>query len=134
MKHIELKDKAKLRNTFIKRNLIPSTHNATIDLERMMLLHSVINGRRFNLGKIIWYKIWNCAKKGKGSLFFLNLITTLCRKTGVVEDRYDEVVPGSHAITNRRILKLMGLQGTPVREGTPKPVPNRKEMDLPRQI
>ena len=87
---------------------MPSTHNATVDLDRMMLLHSVIFGRRVDIGNTIWTEIWNCAKKRKGPLFFPNLITALCRRAGVVEEQFDEVVQGDAAITNKKLPKFFG--------------------------
>lgn len=55
---------------FVKASLSPCTHNSTDSKERMLLLHSVIIGRKINVGRIIFKEIHECAQKNAGSVFF----------------------------------------------------------------
>ena len=57
----------------------------------------------------------------EGRLFFPNLITALCRRAKVMEEKFNEVVQGDAAITNKKLPKLMGVQGPPAHEESPEP-------------
>ncbi|KAK9008901.1 hypothetical protein V6N11_080378 [Hibiscus sabdariffa] len=46
----QLKPVAKLWMHFLKINLIPTTHTATVNLPRLQLLHSILNSRSIDLG------------------------------------------------------------------------------------
>ena len=48
-----LKPEAKLWNTFVKRQLIPTSHNNTVDKRRLVLIQSIINKRNINVGELI---------------------------------------------------------------------------------
>ncbi|KAK8636575.1 hypothetical protein V6N13_124320 [Hibiscus sabdariffa] len=49
----QLLPEAKLRNTFVKRNLLPTSHNQTVDRTRLVLIHTIITGYRINVGEIL---------------------------------------------------------------------------------
>ncbi|KAK8547462.1 hypothetical protein V6N12_031599 [Hibiscus sabdariffa] len=40
---------AKLWNTFVKRNIMPTSHNQTVDRTRLVLINAIIYGYRFNV-------------------------------------------------------------------------------------
>ncbi|KAH1073320.1 hypothetical protein J1N35_025648 [Gossypium stocksii] len=60
---ISLKPQCKIWYHFLKTHLIPSTPNATICKDRLLLLHSIIVGRKINVGKIIFCEIRRCAQR-----------------------------------------------------------------------
>ncbi|KAK8676072.1 hypothetical protein V6N13_034126 [Hibiscus sabdariffa] len=41
---LSLRPKAKLWNTFVKRNLMPTSHNQTVDRTRLLLIHTILTG------------------------------------------------------------------------------------------
>ncbi|KAK8661367.1 hypothetical protein V6N13_090972 [Hibiscus sabdariffa] len=50
---LRLRPEAKLWNTFVKRNLMPTSHNQTVDRTRLLLIHTILTGYRINLGEIL---------------------------------------------------------------------------------
>ncbi|KAK8662710.1 hypothetical protein V6N13_024601 [Hibiscus sabdariffa] len=48
-----LQPEAKLWNTFVKRNLMPTSHNQTVDRTRLVLINAIITGYKFNVGEVI---------------------------------------------------------------------------------
>ncbi|KAK8686553.1 hypothetical protein V6N13_125577 [Hibiscus sabdariffa] len=51
--HPQLLPEAKLWNTFVKRNLMPTSHNQTVDRTRLVLINAIITGFKFNVGEVI---------------------------------------------------------------------------------
>uniref|UniRef100_A0ABR2F8J6 Putative plant transposon protein domain-containing protein n=1 Tax=Hibiscus sabdariffa TaxID=183260 RepID=A0ABR2F8J6_9ROSI len=45
---------AKLWMHFLKQNLMPTSHTATVNLPRLQLFHSILNARSINLGQLIF--------------------------------------------------------------------------------
>ncbi|KAL4325300.1 hypothetical protein GQ457_11G025670 [Hibiscus cannabinus] len=43
----------KLWNIFVKRNMMPTCHNQTVDRTRLVLINAIITGYKFNVGKVI---------------------------------------------------------------------------------
>ncbi|KAK8675526.1 hypothetical protein V6N13_033592 [Hibiscus sabdariffa] len=82
-----LKPAAKLWIHFLKINLMPTTHTATMNLPRLQLLHSILNSRSINLG----------------------LITALCLQKGVMEEKNDFYIRGRQGIKPTQIPSLMGF-------------------------
>ncbi|KAK9034457.1 hypothetical protein V6N11_050621 [Hibiscus sabdariffa] len=102
--------KAKLWTHFLKHKLMPTSHHTTVSLPRMLLLHSILFGHSMDVGKIIVEEIQACLKRPKSALLFPNLITALCRKKKVKEDRFDEIVSGISGITLEKLPSLMGFK------------------------
>ncbi|KAL4313513.1 hypothetical protein GQ457_01G016970 [Hibiscus cannabinus] len=50
---LSLQPEAKLWNTFVKRNIMPTSHNQTVDRTRLLLIHTIITGYRINVGEIL---------------------------------------------------------------------------------
>ncbi|KAL4296299.1 hypothetical protein GQ457_12G015680 [Hibiscus cannabinus] len=48
-----LQPEAKLWNMFVKRNLMPTSHNQTVDRTRLVLINAIIAGYKFNAGEVI---------------------------------------------------------------------------------
>ncbi|KAL4301959.1 hypothetical protein GQ457_10G011670 [Hibiscus cannabinus] len=98
-----LKPEGKLWMHFIKQSLMPTSHTATTSLKRLLLLHSILNGRSIDVGKIIVDEAYACLTRKSSPLLFPHLITTLCRKKGK---------KGRLGITIENIPSLMGFDET----------------------
>ncbi|KAK8672301.1 hypothetical protein V6N13_110674 [Hibiscus sabdariffa] len=48
---LSLLPEAKLWNTFVKRNLMPTSHNQTVDRTRLLLINIIMTGFRVNVGR-----------------------------------------------------------------------------------
>ncbi|KAL4360918.1 hypothetical protein GQ457_04G024080 [Hibiscus cannabinus] len=48
---LSLRPEAKLWNTFVKRNIMPTSHNQTVDRTRLLLIHTIMTGYRINVGR-----------------------------------------------------------------------------------
>ncbi|KAL4281227.1 hypothetical protein GQ457_03G021340 [Hibiscus cannabinus] len=44
-----LQPEPKMWNTFVKRNLMPTFHNQTVDRTRLVLINAIITGYKFNM-------------------------------------------------------------------------------------
>ncbi|KAL4362205.1 hypothetical protein GQ457_04G025150 [Hibiscus cannabinus] len=107
-----LKPEGKLWMHFIKQSLMPTSHTATTSLSKLQLLHSILNGRSIDVGKIIVDKAYDCLTRISSPLIFPHLITTLCRKKGVFESPEDLQKKGRLGITAENIPSLMGFDET----------------------
>ncbi|KAK8534658.1 hypothetical protein V6N12_057302 [Hibiscus sabdariffa] len=79
----QLLPEAKLWNTFVKRNLLPTSHNQTVDRTRLVLIHTIIRGYRVNVGEILAKELAAACSNDKGILAFPCLISALCRRADV---------------------------------------------------
>ncbi|KAL4296119.1 hypothetical protein GQ457_12G015230 [Hibiscus cannabinus] len=104
-----LKPDGKLWMHFIKQSLIPTSHTTTASLSRLQLLHSILNGRSIDAGKIIVDEAYACLTRKSSPLLFSHLITALCRKKGVFESPKDLQKKGRLGITADSIPSLMGF-------------------------
>ncbi|KAK5825936.1 hypothetical protein PVK06_020823 [Gossypium arboreum] len=75
---------------FIRFSLMPSSHETTISLERMVLLYSILTRKTIDVGKIILREMRNCAVKCSGPAFFPFTITILCLKAKILANRIEE--------------------------------------------
>ncbi|KAK8676209.1 hypothetical protein V6N13_034261 [Hibiscus sabdariffa] len=78
-----LQPEAKLWNTFVKRNLMPTSHNQTVDRTRLVPINAILTGFKFNVGEVIAQEISATCKNDKGILVFPCLIYALCRRAAV---------------------------------------------------
>ncbi|KAK8561560.1 hypothetical protein V6N12_048626 [Hibiscus sabdariffa] len=104
-----LKPAAKLWMHFLKINLMPTTHTATVNLPRLQLLHSILNSRSINLGQLILDEAFAGISQKQSPLLFPRLITALCRQKGVMEDENDFYIRGRQGIKPSQIPSLMGF-------------------------
>ncbi|KAK8686145.1 hypothetical protein V6N13_125172 [Hibiscus sabdariffa] len=81
--HPSLQPEAKLWNTFVKRNIMPTSHNQTVDRTRLLLIHTIITGYRVNVGEILAKELATACTNDKGLLAFPCLISALCRRAAV---------------------------------------------------
>ncbi|KAK8512045.1 hypothetical protein V6N12_018526 [Hibiscus sabdariffa] len=49
----QLLPEEKLWNTFVKRSLMPTSHNQTVDRTRLVLINAIITGFKFNVGETV---------------------------------------------------------------------------------
>ena len=101
-----LKPSAKIWYHFIRTKLIPTTHIETINKERLILLHYILEGREVNVGKLVQREIYACAFKHKGCLFFPSLITNLCLRSEVDVTANDEILANIAAISTIAIKRF----------------------------
>ncbi|KAK9034764.1 hypothetical protein V6N11_076821 [Hibiscus sabdariffa] len=104
-----LKPTVKLWMNFLKINLMPTTHTATVNLPRLQLNHSILNSRSINLGKLIVDEAFVGISRKQSPLLFPRLITALCRQKGVMEDENDFYIRGRQGIKPTQIPSLMGF-------------------------
>ncbi|KAL4354902.1 hypothetical protein GQ457_06G011160 [Hibiscus cannabinus] len=106
------KPEGKLWMHFIKQSLMLTSHTATASLSRLQLLHSILNGRSIDVGKIIVDEAYTCLTRKSSPLLFPHLIMALCRKKGVFESPEDLQKKGRLGITVENIPSLMGFDET----------------------
>ncbi|KAL4384452.1 hypothetical protein GQ457_15G014590 [Hibiscus cannabinus] len=114
-----LKPAAKLWMDFLKINLMPTTHTATVNLPRLQLLHSILNSRSINLGQLIVDEAFTGISRKQSPLLFPRLITALCRQKGVMEDENDFYIRGRQGIKPMQIPSLMGFDEDATASATP---------------
>ncbi|KAK8617107.1 hypothetical protein V6N13_117074 [Hibiscus sabdariffa] len=119
---LRLQPEAKLWNTFVKRNLMPTSHNQTVDRTRMVLINVIITGYRFNVGEVIAQEIVAACQNNKGILAFPCIITALCRRAAVQArpgDKYTAEKPGWSRKEYMRKMDVADI--TPIRVAPPTP-------------
>ncbi|KAK8684269.1 hypothetical protein V6N13_040299 [Hibiscus sabdariffa] len=104
-----LKPVAKLWMHFLKINLMPTTHTATVNLPRLQLFHSILNSRFINLGQLIVDEAFAGISRKQSPQLFPRLITALCRQKGLMEDENDFYIRGRQGIKPTQIPSLMGF-------------------------
>ncbi|KAK9001918.1 hypothetical protein V6N11_024613 [Hibiscus sabdariffa] len=77
---LSLLPEVKLWNTFVKRNLMPTSHNQTVDRTRLLLIHTIMTGFRVNVGEILANELAAHCANDKGILAFPCLVSNLCRR------------------------------------------------------
>ena len=117
---------------FVRTRLIPTTHIETINKDRLLLLHCILEGRRINVGQIIQRENLACAFKPKGCLFFPSLITELCLRAGIDTNSNDEILPNTAAISTKAIKRFTFSASKPSAEHTG--APSQQQEDLAAQV
>ncbi|KAL4360917.1 hypothetical protein GQ457_04G019430 [Hibiscus cannabinus] len=82
---------AKLWNTFFKQNLMPTSHNQTVDRTRLVLIHVIMTGYRFNVGEVIAQELAAACQNDKGILAFPCIISALCQRAVVPTSPGDQI-------------------------------------------
>ncbi|KAL4310276.1 hypothetical protein GQ457_01G016560 [Hibiscus cannabinus] len=78
-----LRPEAKLSITFIKCNIMPVSHNQTVDRQYLMLIHAILTGIKFNVRQVIEKELSEAYKTNRAILTFPCLISALCREAEV---------------------------------------------------
>ncbi|KAK8709109.1 hypothetical protein V6N13_060139 [Hibiscus sabdariffa] len=119
---LRLQPEAKLWNTFVKRNLLPTSHNQTVDRIRLVLINVIMTSYRFNVGEVIAQEIAAACQNNKGILAFPCIITALCRRAAVQArpgDKYTAEKPGW---SRKEYMRKMDVADTtPIRVTLPTP-------------
>ncbi|KAK8578812.1 hypothetical protein V6N12_069156 [Hibiscus sabdariffa] len=113
---------AKLWNTIVKQNLMPTSHNQTMDRKRLVLIHSIIFGTKFNVGEVIAQELSEACKNDKGILTFPCLISALCRRHGVPTYNNDKYTVFRTGWDRKHYLKKMDVaDAIPIQVAMPTP-------------
>ncbi|KAK8984868.1 hypothetical protein V6N11_064414 [Hibiscus sabdariffa] len=80
---LSLLPETKLWNTFVKCNLMPTSHNQTVDRTRLLLINTIMSGFRVNIGEILANELAAHCANDKGILAFPCLVSDLCRRANV---------------------------------------------------
>ncbi|KAK8716459.1 hypothetical protein V6N13_043766 [Hibiscus sabdariffa] len=104
-----LQPEAKLWNTFVKRNLMPTSHNQTVDRTRLVLINAIITGYKFNVGEVIARELYAACQNDKGILAFPYLISALCRRAAVPAQPADKYTPDKAGWTRKEYMRKMEI-------------------------
>lgn len=99
MEITSLKPKCRVWYHLFKSRVNPSTHNSTISNEMMLQLHSIMIGKKINVGKFIFKEIHHYAQKNARSLNFPSLITTMYQRVNVPIQANENTIQNKRAIT-----------------------------------
>ncbi|KAL4335962.1 hypothetical protein GQ457_07G007030 [Hibiscus cannabinus] len=100
---------AKLWNTFVKRNLLPTSHNQTVDRTRLLLINTIMTGFRVNVGEILANELAAHCANDKGILAFPCLISALYRRANVPMFDNDKYQPEKNSWTRAIYMRKMNV-------------------------
>ncbi|KAL4341433.1 hypothetical protein GQ457_08G031820 [Hibiscus cannabinus] len=106
---LSLLPEAKLWNTFVKRNLMPTSHNQTVDRTQLLLIHTIVTGFRVNIGEILAKELAAACANDKGILAFPCLIFALCRRAAVPMHDGDKYQPEKTGWTRAVYMRKMDV-------------------------
>ncbi|KAK8708661.1 hypothetical protein V6N13_059699 [Hibiscus sabdariffa] len=104
-----LQPEAKLWNTFVNRNIMPTSHNQTVDRTRLLLIHTTITGYRVNIGEILAKELAAACTNDKGILAFPCLISALCRRAAVPTSPSDKYQAEKTGWTRAVYMRKMNI-------------------------
>ncbi|KAK8574876.1 hypothetical protein V6N12_062553 [Hibiscus sabdariffa] len=117
-----LRPDARLWNTFVKRNFMPTSHNQTVDRTRLLLIHTIMTGYQINIGEIIAQEIAEACQNDKGILAFPCIISALCRRAAVPTSRADKYTAEKTGWTRAIYMRKMDIaNATPINVAMPIP-------------
>ncbi|KAK8589712.1 hypothetical protein V6N13_088531 [Hibiscus sabdariffa] len=118
---------AKLWNTFVKRNIMPTSHNQTVDRTLLVLINAIISGYRFNVGEVIAKELSDSCQNDKGILAFPCIISALCHRAAVPSRPSDKFTPLQPGWTRNEYMRKMELiDVTPIQVAMPTPSANHQ--------
>ncbi|KAK8505093.1 hypothetical protein V6N12_037970 [Hibiscus sabdariffa] len=119
---LSLRPKAKLWNTFVKRNIMPTSHNQTVDRTRLLLIHIIMTSYRINVGEILAKELAVSCANDKGILAFPWLISTLYRRAVVPTSHGDKFQAEKTGWTRAVYMRKMDVaDATPLNVAMPTP-------------
>ncbi|KAK8507686.1 hypothetical protein V6N12_067019 [Hibiscus sabdariffa] len=117
-----LRPDAKLWNTFVKRNIMPTSHNQTVDRTWLLLIHTILTGYRINVGEILAKELAAACANDKGILAFPCLISALCRRAAVPAYQDDKLQAEKKGWTRAVYMRKMDVaDATPLNMAMPTP-------------
>ncbi|KAK8619609.1 hypothetical protein V6N13_135891 [Hibiscus sabdariffa] len=119
-----LQPEAKLWNTFVKRNIMPTSHNQTVGRTRLLLIHTIIN-----IGEILAKELAAACANEKGILTFPCLISALCRRAAVPTSPSDKYQAEKKGWTRAVYMRKMDVaDATPLDVAMPTPPASPDQM------
>ncbi|KAL4289968.1 hypothetical protein GQ457_14G015960 [Hibiscus cannabinus] len=119
---LTLRPEVKLWNTFVKRNIMPTSHNQTVDRTRLLLIHTIITGYKINVGEILTKELAAACANDKGILAFPCLISALCRRAAVPTSQGDKFQPEKTGWMRATYMRKMDVaDATPLNVVMPTP-------------
>ncbi|XP_016721754.1 nucleolar protein 58-like [Gossypium hirsutum] len=106
MHHHFLMLQSKIWVHFVNCRVKLFTHNTTVTLDRMSLIHSIVKGRKIDVGTILHKEISNCATRQIGILVFPSLVMLLCQQRGIVPRDGEEVLENKNPINEAFIERM----------------------------
>ncbi|KAK8600530.1 hypothetical protein V6N12_050383 [Hibiscus sabdariffa] len=122
-----LQPEAKLWNKFVKRNIMPTSHNQTVDRTRLLLIHTIITGYRVNVGEILAKELAAACTNDKGILAFPCLISALCRGAAVPTSPSDKYQAEKKGWTRAIYMQPVVSNTTTSPAATPANMPASRE-------
>ncbi|KAL4310165.1 hypothetical protein GQ457_01G022930 [Hibiscus cannabinus] len=120
--HPYLQPEAKLWNTFVKRNLMRTSHNQTVDRTRLVLINAIITGFKFNVGEVIAKEQSEACQNDKGILAFPCIICVLYPRAVVPTQPADKYTIEKHGWTRKEYMRNMEVaDSTPIQMFMPTP-------------
>ncbi|KAL4284549.1 hypothetical protein GQ457_16G016900 [Hibiscus cannabinus] len=120
--HPNLWPEVRLWNTFVKRNLMPISHNQIVDRTRLVLIHTIMTGYNMNVGEILAQELAAACKNDKGILAFPCLITKLCRRAVVATSPGGKYTAEKTGWTRAVYMHTMDIaDATPISVAMPTP-------------
>ncbi|KAL4324414.1 hypothetical protein GQ457_11G025130 [Hibiscus cannabinus] len=117
-----LRPEAKLWNTFVKRTLMPTSHNQTVDRTRLVLINVIITGFHFNVGEVFAQELATACRNDKGILAFPCIITSLFRRAAVPAYPRDKHTVEKPGWSRKEYMRKMDIvDATPIRIAMPTP-------------
>ncbi|KAL4297029.1 hypothetical protein GQ457_12G014460 [Hibiscus cannabinus] len=119
---LSLRPEAKLWNTFEKRNIMPTSHNQTVDRTKLLLIHTIMTGYQINMGEILAKVLAAACANDKGILAFPCLISALCRRAAIPTSQGDKFQPEKTGWTRATYMRKMDVaDATPLNVAMPTP-------------
>lgn len=78
---------------WVKNHTMPTTHDATLSIPRVVLVYCITKGIPLDLGKILVDTLRQTAAKPKGAMFCPGLVTRLCRASDLQPPANEEIRP-----------------------------------------
>ncbi|KAK8698103.1 hypothetical protein V6N13_114234 [Hibiscus sabdariffa] len=113
---------AKLWNTFVKRNIMPTSHNQTVDRTRLLLINTILTRYRVNIREILAKELVAACANDKGILAFPCLVSALCRRAAVPNFESDKYQPEKTGWTRAVYMRKKDLaDAIPINIAMPTP-------------
>ncbi|KAK8572845.1 hypothetical protein V6N12_028885 [Hibiscus sabdariffa] len=126
-----IEPESKLWNTFVKRNLMPTSHNQTVDRTRLVLINAIITGYKFNVGEVIARELSAACQNDKGILAFPCLIFALCQRAVVPAQLADKYTTEKAGWTHKEYMRKMEVADVvPIQMAMPTPPADKCSLAL----
>ncbi|KAK9033671.1 hypothetical protein V6N11_049857 [Hibiscus sabdariffa] len=117
-----LRSEPKLWKTFVKRNLMSTSHNQTVDRTRLVLINVIMIGYRFNMGEVIAQEIAATCQNDKGIIAFPCIIFALYRRAAVPTHPGDKYTAEKPSWSRKKYMQKMNVaNAAPIKVAMPTP-------------